>query len=65
MNFGLTEIIILELCMFFFVNCKPSSVEVPCEHAGSLDLFRTREHAQESLDHFDAYLFLYAFTWNL
>jgi hypothetical protein len=27
-------------------------------------LFRTREQAQESLDHFDAYLFLYAFTWN-
>jgi hypothetical protein len=40
---------------------KPSSVEVPCEHAGFLDLFRTREHAQESLDHFDACLFLYAF----
>jgi hypothetical protein len=43
---------------------KPSSVEVPCKHAGFLDLFRTREHAQESLDHFDAYLFLYAFTLN-
>jgi hypothetical protein len=43
---------------------KPSSVEVPCKHAGFLDLFRTREHAQESLDLFDAYLFLYAFTLN-
>jgi hypothetical protein len=43
---------------------KPSSVEIPCEHAGSLGLFRTREHAQESLDHFDAHLFLYAFTLN-
>jgi hypothetical protein len=64
MNFGLTEIIILELCMFSIEIDKPSSVEVPCEHAGSLDLLRTREHAQESLDHFDTYLFLYAFTWN-
>jgi hypothetical protein len=27
-------------------------------------LFRTRENAQESLDHFEAYLFLYAFTLN-
>jgi hypothetical protein len=35
-------------------------MEIPCEHAGSLDLFRTRELAQESLDHFDAYLCLYA-----
>jgi hypothetical protein len=33
-------------------------------YAGYLDLFRTREHAQESLDHFDAYLFLYAVNWN-
>jgi hypothetical protein len=40
---------------------KPSSVEIPCEHASSLGLLRTREHAQESLDHFEAYLFLYAF----
>jgi hypothetical protein len=30
--------------------------------AGSLGLFRTREHAGEGLDHFDAYLFLYAFN---
>jgi hypothetical protein len=44
--------------MFSFEIDKPSSVEVPCEHAGSLDLFRTIEHAQESLDHFYAYLFL-------
>jgi hypothetical protein len=27
-------------------------------------LFRSREHAQENLDHFDAYLFLYAFKLN-
>jgi hypothetical protein len=40
---------------------KPSSVDIPCEDAGFLDLFRTRENARESLDHFDAYLFLYAF----
>jgi hypothetical protein len=39
-------------------------VEVPCEHAGSLDLFRFREHALENLDHFDAYLVLYAFKLN-
>jgi hypothetical protein len=64
MNFELIEIIILDLCMFSFVINNPSSVEVPCEHAGFLDLFRTREYAQESLDHFDAYLFLYAFTLN-
>jgi hypothetical protein len=43
---------------------KPSSVEIPCEHAGSLDLVMIREHAQESLDHFDAYLCLYAFKLN-
>jgi hypothetical protein len=49
--------------VLFGIN-KPSSVEVPCEHDGPLGLFRTREHAQESLDHFDAYLFLYAFTLN-
>jgi hypothetical protein len=36
-------------------------VEIPCEHAGFLDLFRTREYAQESLDHFDVYLVLYGF----
>jgi hypothetical protein len=34
------------------------------EYAGSLGLFRTREHAGESLGQFDAYLFLYAFKWN-
>jgi hypothetical protein len=33
-------------------------------YAGSLGLFKTREHAQESLDHFAAYLFLYAFKLN-
>jgi hypothetical protein len=27
-------------------------------------LFGTREHAGESLDHFDAYLFLYTFNLN-
>jgi hypothetical protein len=54
MIFGLAEIIILDLCMFSFV-------EIPCEHAGFLDLFRTREHAQEKLEHFEAYLFFYAF----
>jgi hypothetical protein len=43
---------------------KPSSVEIPCEHAGSLDLFRITEHAQESWEHFDAYLFLCAFKLN-
>jgi hypothetical protein len=43
---------------------KPNSVEVPCEHASFLGLFRIREHAQESLDHFDAYLFLYAIKLN-
>jgi hypothetical protein len=43
---------------------KPSSVEFPCEHAGSLDLFRTRGQAGESLDQIDAYLFLYAFNLN-
>jgi hypothetical protein len=40
------------------------SVEPLGECAGSLGLFRTREHAEESLDHFDAYLFLYAFNLN-
>jgi hypothetical protein len=50
-------------CFTLYIN-KPSSVEIPCEHAGSLDLFWTREHAQESLDHFDAYLFLYTFKFN-
>jgi hypothetical protein len=30
--------------------------------AGSLGLFRTREHTQERLKHFDAYLFFYAFN---
>jgi hypothetical protein len=30
------------------------SVEFLDVYAGSLGLFRTREHAQESLDHFDA-----------
>jgi hypothetical protein len=50
--------------MHVFLCNKPSSVEVPCEHAGSLDLFRTRELAQESLEQIDAYLFLYAFTLN-
>jgi hypothetical protein len=29
--------------------------------AGSLRLFRTREHAGERLDNFDVYLFFYAF----
>jgi hypothetical protein len=32
--------------------------------AGSLGLFRTIEHVRERLDHFDAYLFLYAFNLN-
>jgi hypothetical protein len=36
----------------------------PFECAGSLGLFRSRVHAQENLDHFDAYLFLYAFKLN-
>jgi hypothetical protein len=31
--------------------------------AGSLGLFRTREHVQGRLEHFDAYLFLYAFNF--
>jgi hypothetical protein len=39
-------------------------MEIPCEHAGSLEFLRTRELAQESLDQIDAYLFLYAFTLN-
>jgi hypothetical protein len=30
--------------------------------AGSLGLFWTREHAWERMDHFDTYLFLYAFN---
>jgi hypothetical protein len=34
------------------------------EYAGSLGWFRTREHAGESMDHFEAYLFLDAFNWN-
>jgi hypothetical protein len=33
---------------------KPSSVEIPCEHVGFLSLFRTREHPQGILGHFDA-----------
>jgi hypothetical protein len=33
-------------------------------YAGSLGLLRTREHAQESLDQMEAYLFLYAFKLN-
>jgi hypothetical protein len=43
---------------------KPSSVKFLGVYAGSLDLVRIREHAQESLDLFDAYLFLYAFKLN-
>jgi hypothetical protein len=33
---------------------KLRSEGIPCKHVGSLGLFRTREHAQESFDHFDA-----------
>jgi hypothetical protein len=40
------------------------SVEFLGEHAGSLGFFKTREHAGESLDHFEAYLFLYAIKLN-
>jgi hypothetical protein len=40
------------------------SVEFLGVHAGSLGLFGTIEHAWESLEHFDAYLFLYAFNLN-
>jgi hypothetical protein len=40
------------------------SVEFLGKYAGSLGLFRTREHARECLDHFEAYLFLYAFNLN-
>jgi hypothetical protein len=43
---------------------KVRSIEPLGECAGSLGLFRIREHAQENLGHFDAYLFLYAFKWN-
>jgi hypothetical protein len=45
MIFGLSEIIILNLCMFSYVLSKTSSVEIPGALAGSLGLFRTREHA--------------------
>jgi hypothetical protein len=40
------------------------SVEFLGEYSGSLGLFKTREYARESLDHFEAYLFLYAFNLN-
>jgi hypothetical protein len=43
---------------------KVRSVEPPGECAGSLGLFRTRDQAWESLDHFEADLFLYAFKLN-
>jgi hypothetical protein len=45
MIFGLTKIIILDLCMFSFAMDKVRSVEPLGECAGSLGLFRTREHA--------------------
>jgi hypothetical protein len=43
---------------------KVRSVESLGECARYLDLFRTREHALEGLDHFGAYLFLCAFKLN-
>jgi hypothetical protein len=45
MIFGLSEIIIIDLCMFSFENDELRSVEFLGEYAGSLGLFRTREHA--------------------
>jgi hypothetical protein len=45
MIFGLPEIIILNLCMFSFEINELRSVEFLGEHAGSLGLFWTREHA--------------------
>jgi hypothetical protein len=43
--FGLSEIFILNLCMFSFVINEARSVESLGMLAGSLGLFRTREHA--------------------
>jgi hypothetical protein len=45
MIFGLTEIIILNLCMFPLKNDELRSAGSLGEYAGSLGLFRTREHA--------------------
>jgi hypothetical protein len=64
MNFGVTKIFIVNLCMNSFVFNELRSVVFQGEYASSLGLFRTREHASESLDHFEAYLFWYAFKWN-
>jgi hypothetical protein len=44
-EFGLTKIFILDLCMFPLKNDELRSVEFLGEYAGSLGLFRTREHA--------------------
>jgi hypothetical protein len=56
--------------LFLIYACFPlkinelRSVGFLGEYASSLGWFRTREHAGESLDHFEAYLFLGAFNWN-
>jgi hypothetical protein len=56
MIFGVTEIFILDACFPLKIN-ELRSVGFLGDYAGSLGLFRTREHAGESLDHFEAYLF--------
>jgi hypothetical protein len=64
MIFGVIEIFFLDLCMFSLNINELRSVGFLGEYAGSLGWFRIREHAGESMNHFEAYLFLDAFNWN-
>jgi hypothetical protein len=52
---------LINVCFPLSFN-KARSVVVLGVLAGFLGWFRTREQVWESLDHFDAYLFLYAFN---